>query len=63
MHGLYVILTVPQLQAISLKTEFLQRTRQIKDIIEEKIQEIWLGKRMYGQFPCSLDEIMVDKEQ
>jgi len=54
---------VPQSQEISLKREFLQRTRQIKDIIAEKIQEIWHGKRMYGKFPCSLDEIMVDKEQ
>jgi len=54
---------MPQSQAKSLKREFLQRTRQIKDIVAEKIQEIWHGKRMYGQFPHSLDEIMVDKEQ
>jgi hypothetical protein len=26
-------------------------------------EDTWHGKRMYGQFPCSLDEKMVDKEQ
>jgi hypothetical protein len=35
----------------------------MKDIITEKIKEIWHKKRMYGQFPCSLDETNVDKEK
>ena len=54
---------MPKPQVVSLKGEFQQRTRHIKDIRAEKIKSIWHGKRMYGQFPCSLDEIMVNKEQ
>jgi hypothetical protein len=35
----------------------------IKDSIAEKTKERWWGKRMHGQFPCSLHEKLVDNEQ
>jgi hypothetical protein len=42
--------------AISLKTELHRGTRQIKDIIAEKMKERWRGKSMLGQFQRNLDE-------
>jgi hypothetical protein len=49
--------------ATSLKREFQEGTRQIKDSIAEKTKERWQGKRMHGQFPRNLDEKLVDNEQ
>jgi hypothetical protein len=40
-----------------------EKPRQIKDIITEKTKERWEGKRMHGQFPCSLDRKLVDNER
>jgi len=34
----------------------------MKDSMAEKIKEKWRGKRMHGQFPCNLDEKLVDNE-
>ena len=36
---------------------------KIKESIAEKTKERWHGKRMHGQFPCNLDEKLVDIEQ
>jgi hypothetical protein len=47
----------------SLRTEFQKGTRQMKARIAEKTKEIWRGKRMDGQFPCSLHEKLVGNEQ
>jgi len=44
----------------TLKTELQRGTRQMKDNTAEKIKERWRGKRMHGQFPCNLDEKLVD---
>jgi hypothetical protein len=49
--------------ARSLKRELQRGTRQIKDSIAEKTNERWQGKRMHGQFPCHLDEKLLDNEQ
>jgi len=35
----------------------------MKDSMAEKIKERWRGKRMHGQFPCNLDEKLVDNEE
>jgi len=35
----------------------------MKDSMPEKIKERWRGKRMHGQFPCNLDEKLVDNEE
>ena len=29
----------------------------------EKIHDRWRGKRMHGQFPCNLDEKLLDNEE
>jgi hypothetical protein len=49
--------------ARSLKRELQNRTRLIEDSITEKTKERWRGKRMHGQFPCNLDEKLLDNEQ
>ena len=46
-----------------LKTEIQRETKKMKDSIAEKTKERWHGKRMYGQWPRSLDEGLVDIEQ
>jgi hypothetical protein len=46
-----------------LKTELQRGARQIKNSTTQKTKERWRGKRMYGQFPLSLNEKLVDKEQ
>jgi hypothetical protein len=38
-------------------------TKEIRDIIARSIKEKWEKKRMHGQFPCSIQETLVDKEQ
>jgi hypothetical protein len=49
--------------ARSLKRELQKRTRQIKDTIAEKTKKRRQGKGMQSQFPCNLDEKLVDNEQ
>jgi hypothetical protein len=49
--------------ARNIKEKFKKGTRQVKDIITEKTKERQQGKRMHGQFPCSLGEKLVDNEQ
>jgi hypothetical protein len=45
------------------KKSFQNETKQIKNIITQNIKGKWEEKRMHGQFPRSLDEKLVDKEQ
>jgi hypothetical protein len=45
------------------KRSFQNETKQIKNIITQNIKGQWVEKRMHGQFPRSLDEKLVDKEQ
>jgi hypothetical protein len=49
--------------ANKFKNSFQSETKQIKNIIPKNIKEKWEEKRMHGQFPRSLDEKLVDKEQ
>jgi hypothetical protein len=46
-----------------LKTELQRGTRQMKDSMSEKIKERRRGKRMHGQYPCNLDEKLVNNEE
>jgi hypothetical protein len=39
-----------------------KRTRQIKDIITEKMKEKQQGKRTHGQFPHSLDKKLINEQ-
>jgi hypothetical protein len=39
-----------------LKTEVRRETRNVKDIIVEKTNDRWHGKRKHGQLPRNLDE-------
>jgi hypothetical protein len=45
------------------KKSFQSETKQIKNIITQNIKAKWEEKRMHGQFPRSLEEQLVDKEQ
>jgi hypothetical protein len=38
-------------------------TKQIKTTIARKLKERWEAKRLHGQFPRSLDEGLINKEQ
>jgi hypothetical protein len=49
--------------ANKFKKSFQSETNQINNIITQNIKGKWEEKRMQGQFPCSLDEKLVDKEQ
>jgi hypothetical protein len=49
--------------ANKFKKSFQSETKQIKNIITQNIKGKWGEKRMHGQFPHSLDEKLVDKEQ
>ena len=46
-----------------LKTELQRGTRRMKDNMAEKTKERWRGKRMHKQFPCNLDEKLMDNEE
>jgi hypothetical protein len=48
--------------ANKFKKSFQSETKQIKNITQN-IKGKWEEKRMHGQFPHSLDEKLVDKEQ
>jgi site-specific recombinase XerD len=45
------------------KKSFKSETKQIKNIITQNIERKWEDKRMNGQFPRSLHEKLVEKEQ
>jgi hypothetical protein len=49
--------------ANKFKKSFQNETKQIQNIITQNIKGKWEEKRMKEQFPCSLDEKLVDKEQ
>jgi hypothetical protein len=49
--------------ANKFKKSFQIETKQMKNIITQKIEGKWEEKRMHRQFPRSLDEKLVDKEQ
>jgi hypothetical protein len=49
--------------ANKFKKSFQSETKQIKNIITQNIKGKWEERRMHGQFPRSLDEKLVDKEQ
>jgi hypothetical protein len=49
--------------ANKFKKSFQSETKQTKNIITQNLQEKWEEKMMHGQFPRSLDEKLVDKEQ
>jgi hypothetical protein len=49
--------------ANKFKKSFQSETKQIKNIITQNLKEKLEEKRMRGQFPRSLDETLVDKEQ
>jgi phosphopentomutase len=48
--------------ANKFRKSFQSETKQIKNIITQNIKGKREEKRMHGQFPCSLDEKLVDKE-
>jgi hypothetical protein len=49
--------------ANKFKKSFQSETKQLKNIITQNTKGKWREKRMHGQFPRSLDEKLVDKEQ
>jgi hypothetical protein len=49
--------------ANKIKKSFQSERKQIKNVITQKIKVKWEDERMHGQFPRSLDENLVDKEQ
>jgi hypothetical protein len=49
--------------ANKIKKSFQSETKQITNLITQNIKGQWEDKRMHGQFPRSLDEKIVDKEQ
>jgi hypothetical protein len=49
--------------ANKFKKSFQGETKEIKNIITQNMKGKWEEKRVHGQFPCSLDEKLVDKEQ
>jgi hypothetical protein len=49
--------------ATNLQTSLQSDTKQIKTTIARNLKEIWEAKRPHGQFPRSLDERLIDKEQ
>ena len=55
--------SVDSQRARCLKTQIQKETRKVKDSIADKTKGKWQGKRMHGQFPCNLDEKLVDAQQ
>jgi hypothetical protein len=49
--------------ATNLQKSLLSDTKQIKTNIARNLKERWEAKRLHGQFPRSLDEVLIDKEQ
>jgi hypothetical protein len=49
--------------ATNLKKSLQSDTKQIKTTIARNLKERWEAKRLHGQFPRSLDEGIIDKEQ
>jgi CRISPR/Cas system-associated protein Cas7 (RAMP superfamily) len=47
----------------NIKKSFQSETKQVMNLTAQNIREEREGKGIYGQFPCSLDEKLVDKEQ
>jgi hypothetical protein len=49
--------------ATNLQKSLQSDTKQIKTTIARKLKERWEEKRLHGQFPWSLDEGLINKEQ
>jgi hypothetical protein len=49
--------------ATNLRKSLQSDTKQIKTTIARNLKEIWEAKRLHGQFPRSLDEGLINKEQ
>jgi hypothetical protein len=49
--------------ATNLHTSLQSDTKQIKTTISRNLKERWEAKRLHGQFPRSLDEGLIHKEQ
>jgi hypothetical protein len=49
--------------ATNLQKSLQSDTKQIKTTIARNLKERWEAKRLHGQFPQSLDEGLIDKEQ
>jgi hypothetical protein len=49
--------------ATNLQKSLQSDTKQIKTTIARNLKERWEAKRLHGQFPWSLDEGLIDKEQ
>jgi hypothetical protein len=49
--------------ATNLQKSLQSDTKQIKTSTVRNLKEIWEAKRLHGQFPQSLDEGLIDKEQ
>jgi hypothetical protein len=49
--------------ATNLQKSLQSDTKQIKTIIARNLKERWEAKTLHGEFPRSLDEGLIDKEQ
>jgi hypothetical protein len=49
--------------ATNLQKSFQIDTKQLKSTTAGNLKERWEAKRLHGQFPQSLDEGLIDKEQ
>jgi hypothetical protein len=49
--------------ATNLHKSLQSDTKQIKTTLARKLKERWEAKRLHGQFPRSLDEGLINKEQ
>jgi hypothetical protein len=49
--------------ATNLQKSFQSDAKQIKSTTAGNLKERWEAKRLHGQFPKSLDEELIDKEQ
>jgi hypothetical protein len=49
--------------ATNLRKSLQNDTKQIKTTIARNMKKIWVAKRLHGQFPQSLHEGLIDKEQ
>jgi hypothetical protein len=49
--------------ATNLQKSLQSDTKQVKTTIARKLKERWEAKRLHGQFPRSLDEVLINKEQ
>jgi hypothetical protein len=49
--------------ATNLQKSLQTDTKQIKTTIARNLKERWEAKRLHGQFPQSLDEGLIEKEQ